>query len=204
MGDTQYSLVPVDHDPFATSLTSTMTHQPEQRSPAQQLIHGALDTLSQFGKGGLYEVLKNNGVSMPDWVHRAGSFFQNDSVNSALGTISGAGRMERFSWPVTTAYGRTIEMPITVNPSRSAIQRALAEAPHGDVRALKAPSGDVYLWPANEAMHVDIANSFDLPFKTRADLQKSSYLFSKKDVDALGKFSNFDDLVSRLGSADMQ
>jgi hypothetical protein len=91
-------------------------------------------------------------------------------------------------------------MPIIVNPSRSHIQRALAEAPFGDVRALKAPSGDVYLWPANEAMHRDIATAFDHPFKTRQDLQKSSYLFNKKDVDALGQFSGFDDLVRQLGT----
>jgi len=89
-------------------------------------------------------------------------------------------------------------MPITVNPSRSDIQRALAQSPGGDVRALRAPNGNVYLWPANEAMHVDIADNFDLPFRTRAELQKSSYLFNKRDVEARGGFENFDDLVKRL------
>jgi hypothetical protein len=54
------------------------------------------------------------------------------------------------------------------------------------------------LWPANEAMHVDIASTFDLPFKTRADLQKSSYLFNRRDVEALGSFIDFDDLIARL------
>src|SRR5258707_11144597 len=91
-------------------------------------------------------------------------------------------------------------MPITVNPSRAMIQRELAQAPRGSVRAVRHPNGDVYMWPANEAMHVDIANAFDMPFKTRADLQKSSYLFNKKDVDALGKYLNFDDLIGRLGT----
>ena len=108
-------------------------------------------------------------------------------------------RTERFDWPVRTLSGSVIDMPIVVNPSRSHMQRLLAEAPHGDVRALKTPSGDVYAWPANEAMHVDIASTFNLPFKTRQDLQSASYLMNKKDVDALGKYANFDELVAKLG-----
>jgi hypothetical protein len=92
-------------------------------------------------------------------------------------------------------------MPVSVNPSRSMIQRELAQAPHGDVRALKAPSGDVYMWPANEAMHVDIADTFDLPFKTREELQQNSYLFNKNDVAKIGQFSNLDDLISKLKAA---
>jgi hypothetical protein len=32
-------------------------------------------------------------------------------------------------------------------------------------------------------------------------LQQASYLFNKRDVDALGKFSCFDDLISRLAAA---
>ena len=108
-------------------------------------------------------------------------------------------RTERFDWPVRTLSGSVIDMPIVVNPSRSHMQRLLAEAPHGDVRALKTPAGDVYAWPANEAMHVDIASTFDLPFKTRQELQSASYLMNKKDVDALGKYSNFDELVAKLG-----
>ena len=111
-----------------------------------------------------------------------------------------ARKTERFEWPVRTEYGTNITMPITVNPSARDIAKELANAPHGDVRALKAPNGDVYLWPANEAMHRDIASTFDMPFKTRQDLQKSSYLFNSKDVDALGGFKSFDDLITRLGS----
>jgi hypothetical protein len=108
-------------------------------------------------------------------------------------------KAERFNWPIRTIYGKTIDMPITVNPSKSMILRELAQ--HGDVRALRAPNGDVYLWPANEAMHVDIADNFDLPFKTRQELQKNSYLFNKRDVDALQGFSNFDDLMKKLDAA---
>jgi hypothetical protein len=94
-----------------------------------------------------------------------------------------------------------MDMPITVNPSKSMIRRELAQAPHGDVRALRAPSGDVYMWPANEALHVDIADNFDLPFKTRQHLQQNSYLFNGADVEKLGGFSNFDDLISKLNAA---
>jgi len=92
-------------------------------------------------------------------------------------------------------------MPIIVNPSSRDIKMALAQAPNGDVRALRSPTGDVYMWPANEAMHRDIAMNFDLPFKNREHLQQSSYLFNKKDVDALGTFADFDDLIKRLGDA---
>jgi hypothetical protein len=120
----------------------------------------------------------------------------------ALGNVARtAARSERFNWPVTTSYGKTIDMPITVNPSRGDIQRELAKAPHGDVRALRHPDGSVYLWPANEAMHVDIASNFDMPFRTRSDLQKSSYLINKSDADKLGKWSNFDDLINGIDAS---
>jgi hypothetical protein len=120
----------------------------------------------------------------------------------ALGNVArSAARSERFNWPVTTSYGKTIDMPITVNPSRGDIQRELAKAPHGDVRALRHPDGSVYLWPANEAMHVDIASNFDMPFRTRADLQRSSYLINKSDADKLGKWSNFDDLIRGIDAS---
>ena len=196
-----YSTIPVEHDPFSSADAESMTHYAPAPNPqfseAQKFIHGALDVASQFQKGGMYEVLKNTGVQMPEWMHKIGNFFQDENVNTAIG-MAGRGKFEKFNWPVATAYGKTIDMPITVNPGRSAITRALSEAPHGDVRALKAPSGDVYMWPANEAMHVDIANTFDLPFKTRQELQKNSYLFNKRDVDKLGPYKNFDELVSRL------
>lgn len=187
-----------------------MTHQPEQPNPARPVI----DFAKNFYRGGLSQALQGAGMQMPEWSSRIGRFLNNPAANMALGvmtpmsgvaqttqSIANPSRTERFMWPVRTNYGKTIDMPITVNPSRGHIQRELAQAPHGDVRALRAPNGDVYMWPANEAMHVDIADNFDLPFKTRADLQKSSYLFNKKDVDALGKFSGFDDLVSRLGNS---
>lgn len=121
-------------------------------------------------------------------------------VGSAMSPDTAEGA-ERFNWPVRTSYGKTIDMPVNVNPSKSMILRELAQSPHGDVRALRAPNGDVYLWPANEAMHVDIADTFDLPFKTRHELQKNSYLFNKRDVEAAGGFSNFDDLVKKIDAA---
>jgi len=114
------------------------------------------------------------------------------------GALGSSLRRERFQWPVKTEYGSVVDMPITVNPTRRDILSALADAPHGDVRALKAPSGDVYLWPANEALHRDIAMSFDLPFKTRQDLQRASYLFNRKDVEHL-PFKSFDEMIGLLG-----
>jgi hypothetical protein len=169
---------------------------PQSRAEPSRYFEAARN----FARGGLSEVMKGEGVRMPEWSNRLSDFFQRDAVNTAVGMATPVGRMERFSWPVRTNYGKTIDMPITVNPSKSAIQRELAV--HGDVRAIRAPDGSVYMWPANEAMHVDIADNFDLPFKTRQQLQSNSYLFSKRDVDAIGKFSDFDDLVRKIGTLD--
>jgi hypothetical protein len=124
-----------------------------------------------------------------------------DVLRTVIGTPAKPGsslRRERFQWPVKTEYGSVVDMPITVNPTRRDILSALADAPHGDVRALKTPAGDVYMWPANEALHRDIAMSFDLPFKTRQDLQRASYLVRRKDVEHL-PFKSFDELIGLLG-----
>lgn len=126
------------------------------------------------------------------------------ALGSSIGRVARIGqaaRTERFNWPVRTEYGKVIDMPITVNPSRGDIMRELANAPHGDVRALRAPDGKIYMWPANEAMHRDIATNFDLPFKTLKDLQSSSYLFNRADVDKLSKFSNFDEMIKLLSTS---
>lgn len=191
----------LDPSPEDAALSATMTHYPEGPNPAAPYLQDVRNFFgSGSGQGGIYGVLKGRGVDLPQWMDRTADFLHDPAVNAALGMASPL-KAERFMWPVKTIYGKTIDMPVSVNPSRFMIQRELSTAPHGDVRALKAPSGDVYMWPANEAMHVDIADNFDLPFKTRQDLQKASYLFNKKDVDALGKFSDFDDLVSKLNAA---
>lgn len=111
-----------------------------------------------------------------------------------------ARRAEHFNWPVRTEYGKVVDMPITINPRASHIQRMLKDAPFGDIRALRAPSGDMYVWPANEAMHVDIASNFSLPFKNRAELQKNSFLFNKSEIEKVGRFSDFDDLIKKIES----
>ena len=89
-------------------------------------------------------------------------------------------------------------MQITINPSRYDLLRLLAEAPGGNVRALRAPNGRVYAWPAEDARHIEVAATLDLPFETRAHLQAASYLFNSSDVEAAGDFTDFEDLVSRL------
>lgn len=213
-------LEPVDHDPFAMdeALSRSMTHYPESPNPAAPYVQGTKDFLT----GGILQTLRGQGVQLPEWANRISDVAQSEPFNAAIGMatpfakagelgsaganllenqINSLSKTERFNWPVKLSYGKTIDMPVSVNPSRSMIQRELAQAPHGDVRALRAPNGDVYLWPANEAMHVDIADTFDLPFKTRQELQKASYLFNKADVDKLDRFKNFDDLISKLGSS---
>ena len=176
---------------------SSMTHQAETPNPARPYI----DAGRQFLHGGISEVLTNRGVALPEWSNRLAGALNSDAANTALGTMMGGNilsKAERFVWPVQTTYGKTIDMPVSVNPSKSMILRELAQAPHGDVRALRAPNGDIFMWPANEAMHIDIAETFDLPFGTRQALQQSSYLINKRDVEAVGRFANFDDLVARM------
>jgi hypothetical protein len=181
-------------DDAMEKLRALMTHEAARPNPAAPYLRDA----KNFATGGVSEVLKKRGVELPDWINSVGNILQNPDNQAAMGM---AGNYERFDWPVRTLSGRIVDMPVTVNPSRSAIQRELAQAPHGDVRAVRHPNGDLYMWPANEAMHVDIANAFDMPFKTREDLQRNSYLLNKGDVDKVERFRNFDDLVSKLGDS---
>lgn len=80
--------------------------------------------------------------------------------------------------------------------------RLLAEAPEGTVRALRAPDGRIYAWPAADARHVEVAAALDLPFETRARLQAASYLFDRSTVAAVGEFADFEDLVRGLAQLD--
>lgn len=89
-------------------------------------------------------------------------------------------------------------MRLVVDPTRDDLVRLLADAPDGDVRALRAPDGRVYAWAAREARHVEVAAALDLPFDTRAQLQAASYLFNRGHVAAVGVFADFDELVQRL------
>lgn len=89
-------------------------------------------------------------------------------------------------------------MRLLVDPSRDDLTRLLADAPDGDVRALRAPDGRVYAWAAHAARHVEVATSLNLPFADRTQLQAASYRFSRGDVEAAGPFLDFEDLVRRL------
>lgn len=93
-------------------------------------------------------------------------------------------------------------MHLMVDPTREVLARLLADAPDGDVRALRAPDGRIYAWFSREARHVEVASALDLPFTTRAELQTASYRFNRRDVAALGTFTDFEDLVKRLAQND--
>lgn len=90
--------------------------------------------------------------------------------------------LRRNMFPLPTLSGRVVEMPILKNPGKYAVKDLFASAPHGDVRLLRDGAGDIYAWPANEAMHVDVASAFDLPFKNRADLQANSFLWNINNI----------------------
>ena len=89
-------------------------------------------------------------------------------------------------------------MRLIADPTRDDLIRLLADAPGGDVRALRAPDGRVYAWAAHAARHVEVATTLDLPFADRAQLQTASYRFNRGDVEAVGAFADFEDLVRRL------
>lgn len=89
-------------------------------------------------------------------------------------------------------------MRLLVDPIRDDLARLLADAPDGDVRALRAPDGRVYAWAAHIACHVEVATSLDLPFADRAQLQAASYRFNRGDVEALGAFADFEEAMQRL------
>lgn len=62
-------------------------------------------------------------------------------------------------------------MRLVINPTREDLRRLLADAPDGDVRALRASSGTVYGWSAHEVRHVEVAIARNLPFFIRVPLQ---------------------------------
>lgn len=93
-------------------------------------------------------------------------------------------------------------MRLIANPSRDDLLRLLADAPDGDVRALRTPDGKIYAWAADEARHVEVATALDLSYATRAQLQAASYLFSRGDAAAVGPFMDFEDFVRRLSQLD--
>lgn len=104
-----FDLVPVDHDPFMTdqdgALAGSMTHYPESPNPAQPYIQGTKD----FLKGGLSEVLKGQGVQLPDWSNRVGDVLQSEAANTAIGMaapLKGVGALEKAAAesPSITAY----------------------------------------------------------------------------------------------------
>jgi hypothetical protein len=69
--------VPIDHDPWASS----MTHWPEAPNPVPGIVQSARD----FLKGGLSEVLKGQGVQLPEWSNRVGGVLQSEAANTAIG-----------------------------------------------------------------------------------------------------------------------
>ncbi|TXN34226.1 hypothetical protein FV232_28225 [Methylobacterium sp. WL30] len=93
-------------------------------------------------------------------------------------------------------------MRLVTDPTRDDLVRLLADAPDGDVRALRAPNGKIYAWSAHEARHVEVAAALDLPFGTRSQLQAASYLFNRRDQTTAGPFVDFEDLVRLLSSLD--
>lgn len=71
----------IDNDDLISALKATSTHSPEQPNPAQPY----LDMVNQYMQGGVPEVLKNRGVSVPDWVNKFGSILQNPDNQTILG-----------------------------------------------------------------------------------------------------------------------
>jgi len=91
-------------------------------------------------------------------------------------------------WPIATRSGRVMDMPLRVNPTMTELRAAVKNNPQRQVRMLRDPNtGDVYAWEAAEAMHVDVADTLDLPFRNRAELQANSYLFGPDEVEELAK-----------------
>lgn len=103
--------------------------------------------------------------------------------------------VKRETWPIETSWGKVVDMPIYKNPSRREIVR-LARESDGDVRVLRAPNGDWLAWPANEALHVDVASTLGLDFRNREALSRNSYLIDPAYFEGAG---NIGDAVKRLG-----
>src|SRR5215213_8619080 len=85
------------------------------------------------------------------------------------------------------------------NPGRGILAKMTAD--NGSFRAICDPStGNIYAWPANNALHVDMVNKLNLSFKTRNELQHNSFLFSRKQLDQMPNACDLNDLVKLLGT----
>lgn len=91
------------------------------------------------------------------------------------------------------------EMSFSVekNPRRSTLEKL---ARGGSFRALRDPAtGDIYAWPANEALHADVAQKLGLDFRTRNEVLKNSFLYSKEQLEEAKHAKDLDDLVKAFG-----
>ena len=88
---------------------------------------------------------------------------------------------------------------LTTNPRRSDLLRMSRHTE--SFRAIRDPqTGDIHAWPANEARHVDVANSLGLNFRMREDLQRNSFLFSRAQLEQAEGARDLADLVKMIGS----
>ena len=91
-------------------------------------------------------------------------------------------------------------MPVAVqkNPPRDVLLEITKDQP--SFRALRDPTtDDIYAWPASDALHVDMVNKLGLDFTTRDQLARSSYLFSREQVEQAPEARDLDDLVKIIG-----
>lgn len=72
----------------------------------------------------------------------------------------------------------------------------------GSSRALRDPAtGDIYAWPASDALHIEMVNRLNLNFRTRDQVQKSSYLFSRDQLDQSPDAADLEGLVEAFGGS---
>ena len=87
---------------------------------------------------------------------------------------------------------------LTTNPTRSDLLRMSRDTE--SFRAIRDPqSGDIHAWPASEARHIDVVNSLGLDFRTKTELQKNSFLFSRAQLEAAEGAHDLDELVKMMG-----
>ena len=79
---------------------------------------------------------------------------------------------------------RAMSIPLARNPRR--IDLLWLAGPGGAVRAIRDPAtGTCYAWNAAAGRHADVVVLLDLPFRTRRELQRHSFVIGHEQLQAI-------------------
>lgn len=74
-----------------------------------------------------------------------------------------------------------VSLPVVRNPSKHDLLNLMLEQKTKTLRSLETQKGDLYVWPADKAVHRDIEEYFKLPFITKPRERQKYYGIITRD-----------------------